>query len=212
MSSIALIYEPITTRSTDLSAEAAARFAESPVLACDIETSGLDWRTERIATVQLYAPGQPISIVRANGKPPKRLLELLAAPHIVKVFHHAMFDLRFMARQWDAAAQNVHCTKIAAKLLHPDAPEKQSLRALVDAYLNVSLDKSQQISNWETKRLTRRQQQYAANDVAHLPALLARLQAELVARDLWTLAESCFAHIPARVALEVRGFGDVYTY
>lgn len=212
MSTVPLLDDGITTRSTDLAAHDAARFAAAPVLACDIETSGLDWRTDRIATVQIYAPGHPVAIIRANGKPPRRLLELLADPSILKIFHHAMFDLRFMARHWNAAASNVHCTKIAAKLLHPNEPQKQSLQPLVAAYLGFTVDKAAQLSNWEARRLSRKQLEYAATDVVILPNLYAALREALLARDLWPLAEQCFDHISTRVALEIGGFGDVFTY
>jgi len=212
MSTVPLLDEGITTRSTDLAAQDAARFAAAPLLACDIETSGLNWRTDRIATVQIYAPGFPVAIIRANGKPPHRLLELLAEPRIPKVFHHAMFDLRFLAHQWNAATANVRCTKIAAKLLHPTEPQKQSLQPLVAAYLGITVDKSEQLSNWEARRLSRKQLRYAATDVAILPSLYAALHDALVARNLWSLAAACFDHIPTRVALELGGFGDVFTY
>jgi len=212
MSTLPLLNESITTRALDLSPDDAERFAAAPLLACDIETSGLDWRTDRIATVQIYAPGLPIAIVRANGQPPRRLLELLSDARVPKIFHHAMFDLRFIAHHWNTIAANVRCTKIAAKLLHPNDPRSQSLQPLIETYLGIAVDKSAQMSNWEAKRLTRKQLRYAASDVVYLPNLLSVLREELVKRELWQLAERCFDHIPTRVELEVGGFGDVFTY
>lgn len=212
MTTLPLNREPLTSAADDLPADVAESFAAAPLVAFDIETTGLDWSTDRIATVQLYAPGVPISIVRVNGKVPHRVAELLQSSKIVKVFHHAMFDLRFMSHYWAVEARNVRCTKIAAKILYPQQPERQSLNSLVALHLGLIVDKSAQMSNWQARRLSKRQLQYAANDVIHLPALLESLRLELVKRDLWRLAERCFDHIPTRVQLEIGGFGDVFTY
>jgi ribonuclease D len=202
----------LTSISHDLPVDVAGRFAAASQLACDIETTGLDWTTDRIATIQLFAPGEPVAIVRVNGKTPRRVVELLQNRKIVKIFHHAMFDLRFVGRHWGVIAANVRCTKIAAKLLYPGERERQSLNALVGVHLGMIIDKDLQTSNWMSRRLSKRQLQYAANDVVYLPTLLESLQEELVKRDLWSLAEHCFEHIPTRVALEIGGFGDVFTY
>jgi ribonuclease D len=204
--------EVFTSTSADLAVDVAETLSASPLLACDIETTGLDWSSDRIATIQLYAPGQPVAIVRVNGKVPRHVAQLLEDRRIVKLFHHAMFDLRFVARHWEVKASNVRCTKIAAKLLYPNERERQSLNALVAEHLGVRIDKNPQTSNWMARRLSKRQLQYAANDVVHLPALLDALRTELKKRDLWQLAQRCFDHIPTRVALEVGGFGDVFTY
>jgi ribonuclease D len=202
----------IETRTTDLRKEVADRLAAAPLIACDIETSGLDWSSERIAMIQLYAPGEATAIVRVNGKTPDRVTALLADDRIVKLFHHAMFDLRFIARQWGVHARNVRCTKIAAKLLYPHDRDRQSLNALISDHLGIRIDKSEQLSDWSARRLSHSQLAYAANDVIHLPALFDVLRDRLEAAALWDLATACFDHVPTRVKLEVGGFGDPFSY
>jgi ribonuclease D len=134
------------------------------IVAWDIETSGLDWRSERIGTCQLYAPGQPPCLVQLRGKLPERLRLLLNDPEVTKLFHHALFDLRFMAHHWKATPQNIICTKIAAKILNPSG-KGHSLASLVGRYLNVTLDKRLQTSDWLAEQLTPEQIQYAVRDV-----------------------------------------------
>jgi len=202
----------IETRSTDIRMEVAERFAAAPLLACDIETTGLDWSNDRIAMIQLYAADAPAAIVRVNGKVPERVAALLEDDRIVKVFHHAMFDLRFIARQWRLNVRNVRCTKIAAKLLYPNDRARQSLNALVADHLGITIDKGEQLSDWSARRLSSSQLAYAANDVVHLPALLSVLREHLSDAGLWELALACFAHVPARVKLDVGGFGDPFSY
>jgi len=50
------------------------------VVAWDIETSGLDWRSDRIATCQIHVPDSETAIIRMGTTPPTRLIELLSNP------------------------------------------------------------------------------------------------------------------------------------
>jgi ribonuclease D len=181
-------------------------------IAWDIETSGLDWCTDRIALCQLHVENSPVTIVRISSQGPARLRSLLENAAIKKVFHHAMFDLRFMAHHWTVRPQNIACTKIASKLLFPGQPEEQKLQSLVGRFLGISLNKSEQRSNWFARAYSSAQLAYAAGDVIHLPELLDKMVAQLEERSLRTLAERCFEHIPTRVDLEISRFGDVYEY
>jgi len=180
--------------------------------AWDIETSGLDWREDRIASCQLMLPAGETVIVRNLDARPANLRALLADKQVRKVFHHAMFDLRFMSHHWAVPVQNIACTKIAAKLLDPECRQSHSLKSLVSQYLGVALDKSEQKSDWFASRLSAAQIDYAVSDVAHLCSLLAALEQQLGVRKLELLAQSCFAHIPTRVQLELLGYRDVYQY
>lgn len=195
----------------DLDQEAFRRACDASLLAWDIETTGLDWRTERIGTVQIHG-GDFIFIVRQLRHRPHRLAALVENPEILKILHHAMFDLRFLASHWGLTPANVACTKIASKLCNPDSPnEDHSLAALTARYLGVTLDKTLRTSNWDGA-LEQAQLRYAAEDVRHLPALYERLDDELRQIGLLDLRDRCYAHLPTRVELEVGGFPDVFAY
>lgn len=196
----------------DISSSLHQELSRAKRIAWDIETSGLDWSTDRIALCQLHVESSPVTIVRITSQVPVRLCGLLENAAIQKIFHHAMFDVRFMAHHWSARSQNIACTKIASKLLFPGQPEEQKLRSLVARFLGISLDKSEQRSNWFAQTYSRAQLAYAAGDVIHLPDLLDKLMAELEERSLRSLADRCFDHIPTRVDLEIQRFGDVYEY
>jgi ribonuclease D len=139
-------------------------------------------------------------------------MALLQDPDVCKIFHHAMFDLRFLAAHWSVRATNIVCTKIAAKLLFPNDASAQRLQALTARFLGITLDKTQQKSDWSAAAYDPAQIEYALNDVRHLPSLYDAMTRSLVAAGLLQLAECCYAHIPTRIELELRGFGDVYTY
>jgi ribonuclease D len=188
--------------------------ANAGSVAWDIETSGLDWKSQRIALCQILVKGHGLSIVKIKkkNKVPANLAALLADKSVQKIFHHAMFDLRFMCYHWGVTAQNIACTKIASKLMDPAKPEGHSLSKLLQDYLGVALDKSSRTSDWLTWGLSPEQWQYAGNDVKYLPDLLEVLLAELDRRGRRNLSLQCFAHIPTQVQLEIRGFRDIYGY
>jgi ribonuclease D len=180
-------------------------------IALDCETTGLDWRTASLATVQVTADAEAVELVRINSAPPKRLLVLLEDPAVTKVFHHALFDLRFIAGNYDCAPTSVVCTKIAAKLVSGRSDQSSSLKPLVERHLGIRLDKTLQVSDW-LGELTSGQLQYAAEDVVHLFDLLESLTSELQAQGLAGLADACYTHIPTRLQLDLLDFPDVFAY
>jgi ribonuclease D len=195
----------------DLDERTFERALGAVMLAWDIETTGLDWRHHRIGTVQLKADNQ-VFIVRLNGHRPRRLKSLLEDPSILKVMHHAMFDLRFMAFQWGATPRTTACTKIASKLLAPSAPnEEHSLAALVRRRFGVELDKSQRLTDWNAE-LSPSQIRYAAGDVRFLQPLYEELTRELRHKSLLRLRDDCYEHLLTRVQLELGGYPDIYDY
>lgn len=196
----------------DLPDESLARIRDARVVAWDIETSGLNWRTERIATCQLYSPDATVNIVKIEDTVPNNLCSVVSEPSILKVLHHAMFDLRFVSYHWRTKPSNIADTKIASKLLDPRKKRGHSLKDLVKDRLGVRLDKKEQRSDWLSTNLTDEQLLYAAKDVLYLIPLLRSLEDTLKAQDLLELAHASYCHIPTRVQLELLGYDDVYTY
>lgn len=204
--------ENIVISDCDIPEEYVDRIHQAKAVAWDIETSGLDWRNDRIGICQLCTPGAPVAIVRIGDNPPRRLQSLLSDPMVKKVFHHAMFDLKFMTYQWGIEPQNVACTKIASKLLDVENSYRHSLQLILERYLHIKIDKDEQLSDWTSLELTREQIAYAAKDVMYLLPLLEELENKLKPRGLLKLAYLCFQHIPVRIKLEILGYGDIYSY
>jgi ribonuclease D len=195
----------------DLPEAALEVFRRCQLIAWDIETSGLNWAHDRIATCQVYSPSVGAFIVRISDDIPRNLVALLVDAEIIKVFHHAMFDLRFLHYQWSVEAESVLCTKIAAKVLSP-LLQDTTLQGLTRDILGIHIDKGERLSNWLSHRLSPRQIDYAASDVIYLPALISELQSRLIESDRWDLAVSCFGFLNSRVRLDIIGAGDVFAY
>lgn len=188
---------------------------ESSVVAWDIETSGLDWSTDRIGTCQI-ATAQTINIVLldrdSDEHAPKRLTTLLESSDTRKVFHHAPFDLRFMTFQWHVNAANIGCTKVASKILNPElANGDHSLMPVLQRHLGVTITKAEQRSDW-LHELTEDQMRYAANDVAYLLPLFRALERKCQHQGLDGLLRASWEYLPTRVLLDLHGSGDVFSY
>jgi len=197
----------------DLAWDLAERAMTLGEVAWDIETTGLDWRSDVIRTVQV-AVGSDIAVVQLRQwETPKVLACLLEEGSIKKTFHHAAFDLRFMAYHWQLEPANIRCTKVAAKIAEPGLGHgSYSLRPLLRRHLSVDLDKSEQTSDWSVDDLSPAQLAYAGNDVRYLSALHAHLVGLVEARGALDLLSASYGYLPARVRLDLDGAGDVFAY
>jgi ribonuclease D len=208
-----LLGQQVVVSRGDLDQDFYRSVVEIDELAWDIETSGLDWRTDRIGTCQVATASAINIVVLDADRVPKRLTSVLESPDIQKVFHHAPFDLRFMASRWRARPRNVACTKIASKVLAPElvGPE-HSLQPVLERYLGITISKDQQRSDWLAKDLTEHQLRYAAADVAHLLDLKRQLVTFCEEAEVLELLYDSWAYLPTRVMLDLRGAGDVFAY
>lgn len=196
----------------------AARAAR--IVGMDIETSGLDKKADRIATIQMYVPDIGTVMVR-NMENPTRLLKLLEDSSTTKIFHHAPFDLGFLMRDYLVMPVSIADTKVAAKVLDPKKRQfmhpttnrgSHALISLVWYYFEDTLDKSLAVSDWFAPELSEAQLTYAAKDVEYLPGLLARLENELSNKGDLELARNAYKHIPVKIELERKNLDDVYEY
>lgn len=205
---------PISTpavRHGDLTPDDLDAIRQARLVAIDTETTGLQWDADRLVMVQLMAPGQPAVLVRLGEQRPELLISLIEDPDVAKIFHYAMFDLRFMSATWGIRPATVRCTKVCAKLVRPHEPA-HSLAWLVHHYLGVQLDKSEQCSDWTAETLSPSQIAYAVRDVQFLLPLMAQLRAELLTARRWDVAKACFAFLPVQLEIDRLGVDAVFRH
>lgn len=185
---------------------------ECSYIAMDTETTGLNAENDSLSIIQIY-DGTNFYIVKFDASiKPKNINLLLADKKLTKVFHHAPFDLSFLVHHLvTSKVNNVVCTKIAYKLLH-GTTNKSSLRDLTKKYLNVNLDKTQQLSNWSQSELTNEQIAYAINDVRYLMLLWGKLEENLKKEDLFIVARNCFEFLPTQALLSNKGIENIFSY
>jgi len=193
----------------DISQDFANHIKKSGYVAIDIETSGLRWKTDKLNTVQLYSENIAF-IYQHKGKIPNQLIKTLKDPSIKKIFHHAMFDLRFIFKTWNIKFENIVCTKITSKIIRENK-SSHSLKPLLLEYLNIEIEKDQHLSDWNRDNLSKEQIRYALNDVIYLKSLFNSLEKNATDNQL-KLVDNCFLFVPTLVSLQLLGIEKVFEH
>ena len=198
----------------DLSAELLAQYWQTAAIAVDTETMGLLPLRDRLCLVQLCDGDDRVTVVRIERgqRVAPHLKQLLEAPHIVKVFHFARFDITTLRHHLQIQVAPLFCTKIASKLARTYAP-KHGLKDLIQEVVGVELDKSVQSSDWgNAANLSEPQLRYAANDVRYLLAARDRLITMLEREDRLQLADRCFQCLPTFADLDLLQYQGIFEH
>jgi ribonuclease D len=197
----------------DLPPEVASRLHDASRVAVDTETSGLSWESDQLLLCQLFSMVTGPVLLRKVASRPINLANLMNDPGVVKVFHYAPFDLRFLEAQWDAPATSVSCTKTASRLLDATRPAADhSLQPLLKRTLGISIEKGAvRTSDWGVPELSAEQLEYAVSDVIHLLALEEHLRKRMD-NEVADLYERVCAYMPIDAHLAVAGFPDPLRY
>ncbi|RDC65390.1 ribonuclease D [Adhaeribacter pallidiroseus] len=168
---------------------ALTQLAHSPELALDLEfddnryTYGLNLCLVQIATREACFLIDPFTI--KNLEP---LWELIENPAIIKIIHSSTNDI-LLLKKLGCKPKGVFDTEIAARLLNF---LRTSYANILQVIFNIEVDKTNQVSNWNTRPLSEDQLAYAATDVLHLHELKDVLWQDLLnlGRTEW-LVEEC---------------------
>lgn len=133
--------------------------------------------------------------------------------NVLKIFHHATFDITFLAQKYSLDVNNIHCTKVAEKILFPlNNPDFYSLKSIHKRYLGIEINKSLQKSDWLAKNLSDDQICYALQDVIHLEDIQKEQTSRLAKEGKEMLMKRCMDFLTTRVTLDCTGAGDVFKY
>ena len=177
-----------------------------PQIAVDTEAMGLNPARDALCVVQISSGNGEAHIVqleRTYDCP--NLKALLSDPDTLKIFHFARFDLAMMQKWLGVRCTPVWCTKIASKLARTYT-DRHGLKDVTRELLGLSMDKSQQSSDWGSLALSQQQLQYAASDVLHLHQIRAGLIGMLEREGRLALAQACFDFLPVRAELDLLGW------
>jgi DNA polymerase III epsilon subunit-like protein len=195
----------LVTRPSDLALVATA-IEQSTLVGLDIETSGLNPRTDRIRLLSLCCDtpdgGALTFLVDCLTIDPSPLWDALAAVPVVG--HNLLFDLSFLARlgfQPGACRDTMLMSRV---LFAGDRKQKHALADCCRRELDEEVDKELQTSDW-SEDLTPEQLAYAARD-AELPRRLHdALQAKLTEAELTDTATLENRALPAVAWLSSSG-------
>ena len=181
------------------------------MVAIDTETMGLNLNRDRLCLVQVCF-GDDIAhllqLSKQREEKPKNLIKLLKNKSITKIFHYGRFDLAMLNKNVGPVVGPIYCTKIASKLSRTFGA-KHGLKDLCKDLLNIELDKFNQTSDWGTKKLSKDQLAYAAQDVLFLHKLKIKLDEILLREGKMNLALECFESLKTRVKLDLEGFQEL---
>jgi DNA polymerase I-like protein with 3'-5' exonuclease and polymerase domains len=183
------------------------------VIGFDTETTSLDPYSGRLRLIQLAAPDgvRIVDLDRfADGDVKKNealapLRELLAAARPVKIAHNAKFDAKWIKHTLGVELGGLFDTLLASQIISAgDTDERHGLEAVASRYLNETVDKAEQLSDWSGE-LSEAQLEYAARDASVLPQLREKQIAKLKADALFKCAQLEFECVLPIAAIELSG-------
>jgi DNA polymerase-1 len=216
--------------STEEIAAACEELSRHAEVGFDTETTSLSPFEGRLRLVQfaskdasyifdLFALAPSGDTAKSESLAPLR--RLLAATRPVKIAHNAKFDAKWVAHHlgvelcgdYDSRTDGkneverggLFDTLLASQLVSAGEQEdRHSLAAVAERYLEQSVDKTQQVSDWGGN-LSDAQLEYAARDAALMLPLRAKLVEALRANSLTRTAQLEFECVVPLAALELAG-------
>ena len=178
-------------------------------VAIDTEAMGLNHKRDRLCLVQLSNGNGICHLVQIQNNilKPKNLIKLFKNKKILKIFHYARFDVGILKHSFNINIENIYCTKIASKLARTFTNE-HGYKDLCKNLLNKKISKTEQTTDWGSKKLTQAQQKYAATDVLYLHKIKNELDKMLIRENRVKLAQACFDFISIRVDLDLLGWSE----
>ena len=186
---------------------AVAKLGAEKFIGLDTETTGLDPHRSKLRLLQLATPSESfiIDLFHFPARSLRPVLDLLAANQPVKIAHNAKFDAEFLFHHCGVRLGAVFDTYLASLLISAgNEKDRHGLEPVAQRYLDIQLDKTEQMSNW-TGQLNESQIEYAARDAEILLPLREKLQARLEALELTRVAQLEFDCVNAVAAMQLTG-------
>jgi ribonuclease D len=186
------------------SADALTAFVRRATSASSIalDTEFMREKTYRaeLCLLQLAVDGEAVCIDPLAIADLSPIAPLLSSPAVVKIMHAARQDLEVLLPAV-GLVRPVFDTQIAAALA--GHPSQVGYAELARRLLGVELPKAHTRTDWARRPLSAEQQEYALDDVRHLPALRDGLLEALAARGRVAWLEEELAALGNADALEV---------
>ncbi len=182
-------------------------------ISIDTETLGLNIKRDRLCLIQLRnETNKKIYLIKfeedLSPKFSRNIKLLLENKSHTKIFHFGRFDMAVLKENLKINVKNVFCTKVASKLTRTYS-SKHGLKDLVYEILDIQLDKSEQSSDWSKKKLTKKQIEYAMNDVLYLSEIKNSLYDKLYNQKRLKLFKSIMKFMEIRVDLDLQGWEGI---
>jgi len=186
--------------------------SQDEYVSIDTETTGLNISNSDIKLIQISSKNEFYLLRIDRRKDYSNLKSLLSNNGIKKIFHNAIFDLRFLTKDFpEIKFENIICTKIAERIL-TESKEKTSLKFLVEKYKDIEMDKTERLSNWSSLNYSESQIRYAIDDVKYLKYIWSKQRKKLLRQKKYDLAIESFNFITSQIKLEKFNLDNVFKY
>ena len=182
-------------------------------ISIDTETLGLNIKRDRLCLIQLRnETNKKVYLIKfdedLSPRLSKNIKKLLEDKSHTKIFHYGRFDMAVLKENLRINVKNIFCTKIASKLTRTYS-SKHGLKDLVSEILDIQLDKTEQTSDWSRRKLTKKQIEYALNDVLYLSEIKDALHEKLITQKRLKLFKSIMKFLEIRVDLDLQGWEEI---
>lgn len=195
---------------------ACEELAREPFLGLDTETTELDPYKGDLRLVQLSSgrktyvfdvlPFRAAGDLKSNAElaPLRSIFESATQ---TKILHNAKFDAKWIRHQLGGELTNVFDTYLASQLAAAgDSERRHSLADVAQYFTQTTLDKTEQISDWNAAELSASQIEYAARDASILLPIREQLAERLKTDDLERVAQLEFECVTPIAEMELNGF------
>lgn len=187
-------------------------------LGFDVETTELDPYRGELRLVQL-SDGKNTKVVdlrsfgsgesgelRANPELAP-LRDLLASSKQTKIAHNAKFDTKWVRHHLGVEVGGVYDTYLASILIAAgEGDRRHGLADVVQFFLQRTLDKTEQVSDWSANELSQSQVEYAARDAAIMPEVRSKLDERIASDDLTRVLKLENECVMPIAEMELNGF------
>lgn len=164
---------------------------EAREFAVDTESDGFHHYFDKLCLVQFSTRDRNFVVDPLSVGSLEPLRPVFEDPEVPTVLHAAEQDLMYLRRDHDIEVRGLFDTLIGAQFV---GHVRLGLAAILEAYFDIKLSKTNQLDDWSRRPLTEQQLRYAVCDTDHLLPMRDRLIGELGAKDRSTWAdEECRA-------------------
>ena len=177
------------------------RLAEADYVTVDTEFMRVRTYWPQLCLVQLAGPDEAAVVdALAEGLDLAPLLDLMADPKVLKVFHAARQDIEIFYRLSGAVPAPLFDTQIAAMVC--GFGDAVGYETLVAKLAKARIDKSMRFTDWSHRPLSDKQLDYALSDVTHLRTAYGKLsrRIERTGRSGWLDEEMAALTAPGTYA------------
>ena len=114
---------------------------DKPVLGVDTETEGMDFTCKKVVMFQIGDHDNQFVIdTRTDDIEPLR--DILESKEIIKIFHNAKFDYKFIRKSFDIKCEGIYDTFLVERIISCGKKLGYGLKDVCKRYLNVELNKA----------------------------------------------------------------------